>query len=469
MLFRPRQHRLPGQRHGQQNGAQAQTPSAGGGSLKAGFQARQRLGLLAVEPALLLAVGKGLMREHRQLRNLMRQFRRVLLQCLPEALGPGALAHPALEIGLGRAPQVQIGIELATQAFDVEQGFLQEYQLWLDFHVEAPRGLKQPQQHLTERDVFERLLQNRLANRADRRSELVGPRAFADPAGFDMQHRDFVIVLAEEREQVPRQVVLVFPGQAADDAAVDGDVTGFGGVVPRDEDIAGMHVGMEEIVAEDLGEEYLHTTLGQLLEIGALGAQGIDIRHRNAVDALLDHDLTMGQRPVNGGHVEQRRALEVALELRGVGSFLVEIELVEQRRFVVLHHFHRAEATRFGDPAHQAREGVQQADILAHDAIDTGANDLDHDLLAAVQLGGVNLGDRRRGHRLGLERRERFLDRLAQLDLDHGAGGLAGEGGDLILQPFEFIGDIRRQQIAARRQHLAELDEDRSQRFQRQT
>ena len=47
-----------------------------------------------------------------------------------------------------------LGVEIATQALDVEQGLLQQHQLWLDFHVEAPGGLEQAHQHLAEGNIF---------------------------------------------------------------------------------------------------------------------------------------------------------------------------------------------------------------------------------------------------------------------------------------------------------------------------
>ena len=41
-------------------------------------------------------------------------------------------------------------VELAAQAFDVEQRLLQQHQLRLDFDIEATRGLEQAEQHLAE-------------------------------------------------------------------------------------------------------------------------------------------------------------------------------------------------------------------------------------------------------------------------------------------------------------------------------
>ena len=52
---------------------------------------------------------------------------------VPNQRAPASLVvHPLLEERLGGLPQVEVGIELATEPFDVEQGFLQRYQLRLD-------------------------------------------------------------------------------------------------------------------------------------------------------------------------------------------------------------------------------------------------------------------------------------------------------------------------------------------------
>ncbi len=65
--------------------------------------------------------------------------------------------------GLRGAPQVQLRVELAPQAFDVEQGLLQQHELGLDLDIEAARGLEQPHQHQAQRDVLQRPVEVRLA------------------------------------------------------------------------------------------------------------------------------------------------------------------------------------------------------------------------------------------------------------------------------------------------------------------
>src|SRR3981081_7610 len=44
------------------------------------------------------------------------------------------LRHPALEIGSAGRPKIEIGVEVPAEAFDVQQRFLQQYELRLDFN-----------------------------------------------------------------------------------------------------------------------------------------------------------------------------------------------------------------------------------------------------------------------------------------------------------------------------------------------
>ena len=89
---------------------------------------------------------------------------------------------------------------------------------------------------------------------------------------------DAVVVAAEEREEVLREVVLVVLGQRAHDAEVERDVAAVVAGVDADEDVAGVHVGVEEAVAEHLREEDLDAVARELLDVDAGVAQPVDLR-----------------------------------------------------------------------------------------------------------------------------------------------------------------------------------------------
>ncbi|MOA52856.1 hypothetical protein D3C78_1762190 [compost metagenome] len=84
----------------------------------------------------------------------MRDLLELAVHVAEQGFGADPLAHPALEERLRGVPQIEVRVQLAAQAFDVQQGFLQQDQLWLHFHVEAPRGLEQAHQHLAEGNIF---------------------------------------------------------------------------------------------------------------------------------------------------------------------------------------------------------------------------------------------------------------------------------------------------------------------------
>ena len=81
----------------------------------------------------------------------------------------------------------------------------------------------------------------------------------------------------------------------------------------------------------------------------------------------------------------------------------------------------------------------------------------------------MHLGDRRARDRLQFECLENFRDRLAEGALDLGHRELAGEGGHPVLELRQLVGEVGGQEVAACREHLAELDEDGAEGFERQT
>ena len=150
-----------------------------------------------------------LMQQARQLRQRGDDVRRLGEQPPLERAPADLVLHPALEKRLRGHPQVEVGIELAAEAFDVEQRLLQQHELRLDLDVEPARRAEQLHQHLAERDLLQRPVEDRLADDADLGLELVDARVRRHPARLDVRGRDAVVVAAEEREEVLREIALV--------------------------------------------------------------------------------------------------------------------------------------------------------------------------------------------------------------------------------------------------------------------
>jgi hypothetical protein len=83
-------------------------------------------------------------------------------------------------------------------------------------------------------------------------------------------------------------------------------------VLPGNEDVAGVHVGMEKAVHKHLGKENIDTGFRQFFEIDARGLKCGHIADRDAMDTFHDQNIAATVIPVNERYIEVRRILEVA-------------------------------------------------------------------------------------------------------------------------------------------------------------
>ena len=72
------------------------------------------------------------MQQSRQLRQRLHERRCLGQKPTLERPEADLVVHPAFEERLGGHPQVQVRIELAAEAFDVQQRLLQQHELRLD-------------------------------------------------------------------------------------------------------------------------------------------------------------------------------------------------------------------------------------------------------------------------------------------------------------------------------------------------
>ncbi len=349
--------------------------------------------------------------------------------------------HPFFHERLGGGPKVKLRVKLTAKPLDVKQGLLQQDELGLDLHVEAAGGLEEVEQKIAEGDLRQGLAKNGLANRSDGRLEFVDPGAGGDPAGGDVEFGDPPVVVMEESEQVLRQVALVLGGQGADDAKVNGDVATIG----LDEDVARVHVGMEKVVLEDLGEKYLHPAFAQQFHAHALGLEPVDLAHRGAIDALHDQNAGMTQFPVDFGDIKLPAAEEVFAQLAGVGGLPLQVEFVQDGLLIVVDHIDRAQAPPVLPIAlRQLGDAAQQPQVAADDGFDAGAHDLNHHLAAVLEAGRVDLRDGGGGQGLFVKIIQDGLDGLPPGFFDDGTGLGTGKGWDPVLQLGEFVRQVRR-------------------------
>jgi len=125
----------------------------------------------------------------------------------------------------------EVGVELASQAFDVEQVFCSItscgwISTWKRREVWNRRSSTRPKEM-----SFSGRSNTGLAHGADGVLELVHARVGRHPARFQVRLRHALVVALEEGEEVLRQVVLVDVGERAHDAEIDRDVLAARGPV----------------------------------------------------------------------------------------------------------------------------------------------------------------------------------------------------------------------------------------------
>ena len=333
----------------------------------------------------------------------------------------------------------------------------------LHLHVETPGGPEQGDEEVPEGNLLQGAFEDGFAQLANYGLELAHIGAGRNPTRLDVQFGDPQVVLVEEGEKVFCQVGLVFVRQASDHCAVDRDVARVLRVGDVDEYVPGMHVRMEEVVFEDLREERLDPARRKFLHVGPAGFQFRDIGDRHALHPLDHEHVFMTVLPIDSRRVQQRRIGEVASQRRRIGGFEQQVQLVEDVSLVVGdHRLEPQPAGIAGEALKQRRDPVQQREVLLDEGFDVGPQDLDHHLDATGQRCTVHLRQGGGGEGLFIERGENLSDGFAGARLDTRDRGLCRKGRHAVLELREFVGEIRRQQVAPGGEDLAELDEDRA-------
>ena len=166
--------------------------------------------------------------------------------------------------------------------------------------------------------------------------------------------------------------------------------------------------------------------------------------------------------PDHARHDDLLVAGEVAVERLGVARLVPVVELEPDRARELVHELLRVhELERLHALAQEPRGLVQQAEV-GLDLIGGGrALHLDGDLLPVRQDRAMHLADRRRRERREVELEERAIHPQVELGLDGVANLLERDRRGGVLQPAQLGDDVRRHDVGARREELAELDERR--------
>src|SRR3954462_10375379 len=115
-------------------------------------------------------------------------------------------------------------------------------------------------------------------------------------AGLEMHLGGAVVIARDETVEDLGEEAPLLRAESAHDAEVDrGELT-----VMVDKQIAGVHVGMKETVAQRVAQERLDYGGSERLEIEAFGFQPRTIIERYAVDPLERENVARGAVPVDG-------------------------------------------------------------------------------------------------------------------------------------------------------------------------
>ncbi len=238
--------------------------------------------------------------------------------------------------------------------------------------------------------------------------------------------------------------------QRTHDAEVDRGIARVLRVLDLHENIAGMHVGMEKIIAEHLREKDLDPVRRELGDIRARGTQPLEIVDDDSVDALHHHDVHPAVVPEDFRDVQQRRSGEVALQLGRVPRLAKQIQLIQNGLAVFAHQLGGPQAARIRPIFfRQVRERGKHFEVALDDFTHAGTQDFDHHLAAGFQRRHVHLSDRRRGQRRGFETAENIRERPGKRLFDGGDRRIAAERRNAVLKLRQLIGNVDGQQVRA--------------------
>ena len=119
----------------------------------------------------------------------------------------------------------------------------------------------------------------------------------------------------ENSEQIARQIVKILFIELADNGAVHSNISRVIWLAAVHKNITRVHVGVKKTVAKYLGEENFNAAFSQQFQIDLFPLEGVNVANRHTVNALADHYVLAGQRPVHLRDVNQLAGLKVPLEL----------------------------------------------------------------------------------------------------------------------------------------------------------
>ena len=284
-------------------------------------------------------------------------------------------------------------------------------------------------------------------------------------AGLEMHLGDAVVVAAQEADQD----LGVDPAGIGVDPAHDAEVERDERAVRPELEVALVHVGVEEAVAQRVGQEGLDDPLGEPHR-GRRRWPAAPARSPRLMPST--HSSVSTRRPeagqiTAGTRKPGSRAVLAANSAAAAASIRRSSSPWTTPSKCADHRLRPQPAGEGREELDHAGGEVEGVDVAQEGALDAGAQHLDRDHLAGLaQRGAVDLGERGGGDRR-LEVGEDRVDRLAELALDRGARLRHREGRQLVLQHGELGRELRADHVGPGGEELAELDVGGAERGQR--
>ena len=229
--------------------------------------------------------------------------------------------------------------------------------------------------------------------------------------------------------------------------------------VAQGQQVAGVGIGMEETVLQQLLQAAVHPHLHHVVRVDAEGAHGIEVGELDPIDPLHRQHPAAGGLAMDGGNGDARVVAVQPGEGFGVAGLVDVIhllehplaELIDEPHQIALDHAHVAV-----EPAGDVADDVEiQGDLLPQ----AGPLHLHRHPLPRLENAAVHLAEGGGGDGVLLQRSEDFVHRGSQILLDAGHRQGAVEARQLVLQLGQFLQQQGRDDVGPGGEGLARLDE----------
>ena len=257
-----------------------------------------------------------------------------------------------------------------------------------------------------------------------------------------------IVIAGDEAVQDFGKKQTFLGAEPAHNAEVDGDEP----AVVVDEQIAGMHVGVKEAVAQRMAQKGLDQGACELPQVESLGLQARAVGQRRGVDPFQRQHVLGGAVPIDRRHAEIRIVLGVLGHFRKRRRFQAEIHFDHDRTAQRIDDFDQPQPPRLGGKIFGVLRGKGEGGEVGVKApLDAGPQYFHGDGArpgCGLDRRAMHLRDRGGGDRRAEARKDRG-DRPAERGGDRRFGLGLRKRRHLILQAFEVAGQARRRRRPA--------------------